>query len=119
MNWPSINPGLLRHQIQIEAQTTATDGAGQRQDVWTVAFGAYAAIDALSWKELFQAGQDTSQVTHIVTLRWTNDPIFPGMQVIFGARRFRIQSVENVQELNVLVKLLCLELNPQSTGTPQ
>jgi SPP1 family predicted phage head-tail adaptor len=119
MNWPSINPGLLRHQIQIEAQTAATDGAGQRQDVWTTMFGAYAAIDTLSLREMYQSGQDTSQVTHRVTLRWTNDPIVPGMQVMFGARRFRIQSVDNVLELNVLVKLLCLELNPQSNATAQ
>ncbi len=39
-----------------------------------------------------------------------------GMQVAFGVRKFTVQTVENVQERNRVVHLMCLEVNGGGAG---
>lgn len=67
-----------------------------------------AKIEALTLRELYAAQQKISEVTHRVTIRWM-DGIAAGMLVWFHGRQFQIQNVNNVDERNVRLELLCLE----------
>jgi len=112
--WPSTEPGTLRHTIAIQSQSVTPDSFGQPQQRWTTVRTSKASIQALTLREIFQANQLTSQVTHLITVRWTPSVIRPGMRIAFGSRIFQSQAVNNLDERNLLVKMLALELNAQS-----
>lgn len=113
----ALNAGTLRHLITIQAQSTQQDAAtGEPSAVWNDVHVTRAAIDTVSALERYQRGtgaEFVEQVSHMLTIRWpgTTVSIVGGMRVLFGARTFAIQAVENVQECNRVLKLTCLEVN--------
>jgi len=109
--WPCLNPSDLRHSVQIQSQSTDSDALGQPLQTWTTILTAQASIEAVKQNELYQAGQLTSQVTHTITLRWPPVSISAGMRAVYGAHVYKIQAVNNIEERNVVLKLLVLELN--------
>lgn len=120
MPWPTINPGILRHKVQIQVQTQDRDSFGQPLNVWTTILTLPAEVRTSTGKELFQTGQFTAQVSHTITVRWQPQLIAPGMRALFtdnaGASPptyhvYKIQWVDNVEQRNVLLKIYCLELN--------
>jgi head-tail adaptor len=112
--------GSLRHPIAIKSEslTGQQDEAGQPLDsAWASVLTTRASIDVAKQSETYQSGMGfTSQVTHIVKLRWTPLSIAPGMRVYFGSKVFQIQTVENVLERNRVIKLQVLALNEVSDG---
>lgn len=113
----ALDAGVLRHQITIQSQSTAQDPeTGEPSQVWNHVLTTMAAISTASSREMYQtgaAGQFVAQVTHIVKIRWPGASIMiaGGMRVTLGTRTFAIQTVENVQERNRVVNLMCLEVN--------
>lgn len=118
----ALNPGTLRHQITIQAQSTTQDAStGEPSSVWNDVHVARAAIDTVSAMERYQRGTSAefvAQVSHMVTMRWpgASVSIAGGMRVLFGSRAFTIQAVENVEERNRVMKLSCVEVNGSSNG---
>lgn len=110
----SIPAGAKRHFIQVQQLNTA-DGptGGQTSADPTIVLSCMAAINTLSEREAFQTGQFSSQVTHRVSIDWPGPSITitGGMQVVFVARLFQVQVVDNVQERNRVLHLMCLEIN--------
>lgn len=113
-----MNGGQLRSQIQIQQQTAAGDALGQPLAVWATIFTAPAAIATVSMREVWQTAQFVQQVTHRITLRWPGSSIViaGGMRALYGTRTFQIQSVENVQERDRVVHLMCLEINGDASA---
>jgi SPP1 family predicted phage head-tail adaptor len=110
--WPSLEPGELRHRIQIQQQTSSPDGFGQPQPTWTTIVDAWARIEALSEKELYQNGQLTSQVSHTITLRYpAGATVTAGMRVTYGSHVYHVQAANNLEQRNTVLKLLVLEIN--------
>jgi SPP1 family predicted phage head-tail adaptor len=111
MEFATITGGSLRKPVQIQQQTSTPDASGQLQAVWSVVRSPFAAITDLSADEPYQAGQLTSKVTHLVTVRWSSLVLRAGMRVVFGSRVFLVQAVNNVMERNSVIRMLCLEIN--------
>lgn len=49
-------------------------------------------------------------------MRWpgASVTIAPGMQAVYGSKTYKIQAVNNVDERNLILKLMTLELNGTS-----
>lgn len=109
--WPRLNPSELRHNIQIQLQSTGQDEFGQPLQAWNTILTAWASIEELTEAEQYQAGQFTSQVTHTITLRWPSVAITGGMRVLHGSQVYLIQTPVNVQKRNIVLKLRALEIN--------
>ncbi len=114
--WPAINPSRLRHQVQIQAKSTTTTGTGSPQSSWMTVRSPWASIDTVHSREGFQSGEFSSEVTHIITLRWSPTLIAPGMQVLFTEQAgtvhtYTVQAVDNVKMRNVQLNLMCIEIN--------
>jgi SPP1 family predicted phage head-tail adaptor len=108
----SIATGELRNRILIQAQSNLPDPeTGAPQAAWTTVRNCWAKISTASSKEVYLAMQFTSEVSHVVMVRWSSTPVAAGMRVVFGTRVFTIQATENVLERNVKVNLLCLEVD--------
>ncbi len=108
-----IPTGSKRNQISIQAQSTTQDDTGGEVQVWNTVLTVLAAMATVSSREMYQPPGFTAQVTHLVSIDYPGNsiPVAGGMRVLFGTRTFVIQTVENVQERNRVLKLLCLEIN--------
>lgn len=99
--------GKLRHRIEIQTASEAADSLGQMTKTWTTAVTRYAAIEPLSGRELIQAQQVNSEITHKVTLRYY--AVTSKMRFKFGSRYFEIMSVINKEERNLETVCMCKE----------
>lgn len=106
-----IEPGELRHSILIQSQNAAQSATGSPQESWQTFRSTYAAIYGIGSREVYRAGQLTSQVSHVVKVRWTADAYQAGQRVLFGSRIFKVQAIVNVSERNRVLMLHCLELD--------
>jgi head-tail adaptor len=108
MKWPALDAGEMRHQITILGQVPASDESGN-----TVAMAplltCYAKIEVVKGLDVILSGQETTQLFLIASIWWQAD-IAANMQVQALNGLYLIQSVENVLELDVVLKLNCLAL---------
>jgi len=109
-----IPAGSLRFQIAIQQKSsTSFTATGSPLATWSTVWLGMAAMNTLTQREVYQTGQFSGQVTHRVSIYWpgASIAIVSGMQVLFGTRTFTIQAVDNVQERNRVLHLMCLEIN--------
>lgn len=110
-SWPSVNPGTLRHRVQLQQKSASQDAAGQPLTTWTTVLTTWARIEAITLREMFQANQLVSQISHTITMRYQSTvPVAPGMQILFGTHTYTVQAVNNIEERGVLLRLLCLQI---------
>lgn len=108
--WLAINPGLLRHRIEIQVSVDTQDSFGTPIPAWEALYANVAAlVEPLSGNELFEARQLHAEVTHRIIMRGRFDGITPKHRVLFGSRVFDILSVLNLEERNLIVELMVKE----------
>lgn len=106
-----MNPGALRHRIDIQSVSLAADTIGGSVETWaTITGGAvWARVKPLEGRESSQADQTMRLVTHSVTIRYLST-VTTAMRVKFGARIMRIVGIVNQDERNEWSKLMCEEV---------
>ena len=108
MKWPTLDSGEMRHQITILGQASSTDVSGS-----TVAMvplvTCYAKIEPVRGIDVIRSGQETTQLFLIISIWWQSG-ILANMQVQALNGLYLIQSLENVLELDVVLKLNCLAI---------
>ena len=115
----SILAGDLRHQVQIQMPPSAPNQqdeyGGELPGDWSTVRTTWARISTANStrpREAYQADEFSAQVTHIISVRYTaTPPITGGMRVLFGSHVYLIQTVDNIDQRNVRVDLMCLEIN--------
>jgi SPP1 family predicted phage head-tail adaptor len=106
-----ISAGDLRQQIKIVDLTNVQDSfGGVAIDSATPFATVWAAVEPLSGRELYTAQQKVSEVTHRITIRWM-EGVKARQNVWFNDRQFQIEAVENPEERNIVLYLLCIELD--------
>jgi SPP1 family predicted phage head-tail adaptor len=108
MSWPSINPGELRHSCTIQQQTATTDASGATV-TWSDFTTAFAKIVPAKGRAAIQSGQTTAQVPMEITIRW-QPGILANMRIIGPNGTYLIESIDNIDERNVLLVLTCIAL---------
>lgn len=108
--WPSIDPGKLRHQIVILKENTTADSSGATAS-WIPFIYTYASIEPMRGTDVVKAGQDTTQLFLTVSINYQSG-ILPNMRVKAPNGTYIIQAIENVQEMNTVLKFTCLGLGP-------
>lgn len=109
MPWPSIEPGRLRHPITLLAPATALT-AGGTEASYAPWLSTRAAIETLRGTDTQRNGQATAQTNLLVTLRYRAG-VTAAMRVQTATAVYIIQSIENVEERNKVLKLTCLKLS--------
>lgn len=105
-----MQAGKLNRQVTIASASPAQDAFGEPAQTWTEVFSCWAHLAALTGREVYALGAGfSSQVTHKVTIRYTLQPIVSGMRVMYGSRVLLVQAVQNPDEANLQLELLCLE----------
>lgn len=108
-----IRAGELRHRINILRPNSTQDTFGGTQIGDDSIFSADvpAKIETLTGRELLQAQQKVSEVTHRITIRWQ-----PGIVALMNVgwfderdRFFQIQDIFNPDGQHKKLELLCIE----------
>jgi head-tail adaptor len=109
MKWPCLDAGELRHQITILQPFPTTDISGAAMEM--VPFlTAYAKIDVQRGTDVVQGGQVTPQISLAVWM-WWQAGITSSMQIQALNGIYIIRAIENVSEMNLVMKLDCIELS--------
>jgi SPP1 family predicted phage head-tail adaptor len=107
--WLGINPGRLRHRIEIQISVDTNDSFGQPIPAWAVLFGNVKAfVEPLSGQELFDARQLHAEVTHRIIVRYLAG-ITPKHRIVFGVRVFDILSPINLEERGLFLEIMTKE----------
>lgn len=107
-----IAAGTLDRRIMIEVPGTSKDSFGQPTQMWNPYLRVWAKIRAVTGKELYAASGFTSQVTHMITIRYLGTSrVQSNMRVKYGQRIFLIQAVLDPDEQKRELNLICFELN--------
>jgi head-tail adaptor len=118
MEWPSANldPGAMVHKIQIQAQSSNQDEFGQPGGWYTLWTCWAARTKTERQMEVYETGLFTSRITYEFTIYWPGSAIsiVPGMQLLLGSDVYNIQTIENVDERDILLRLMVLEINAPS-----
>lgn len=109
-NWLPINPSELRHLATITKPSATRDEFNQPVGVDTVAT-PWVKVESVTGREYVDSNEVVSHITHIVTLRYTSAAIAAGQAVNIGARKWTVQTVDDVGLRHLIIKLQCLEVN--------
>lgn len=106
-----MNPGSLRHRIEILKTGTARNDFGEIISTDTVVATVSASITGMSGKEYSdtEAGQTVTQMTHRIYMRYLPG-ITPDMRIRFEGRVFEILHVSNYKELDKTLYVMAREL---------
>jgi SPP1 family predicted phage head-tail adaptor len=108
-----MNAGALRHLVSIVNETITPDGMGGGLRVDTVLATVRADITPTGGRERFGGMQMQSETTHLVKIRF-RPGVLPKQIIVWGSRRFEIESVVNSKEQNFLLLLACREQFPEA-----
>ena len=108
----ALDPGKLNRRITLQSQTTSQDAYGQQVKQWTNVLSVWASIHPASGKEVYATSGFVSEMSHVVTIRYTSTPIRTNTRVLYGSRILLVQGVSDPEEAHIQLDLLCLELSP-------
>ena len=103
-----MDAGMFRETILIQKKQVLEDELGQQTEVWTDYYPCHAYVNGLSGSEYWAAAQQNAENTVVFTVRYSAkvEHINPTeYRVLFKKRIYDIQSVDNVQFRNDIVKI--------------
>ena len=109
----NVDPGELNKRISVYVFNKTQDDTGAYVDVfpsqgWTKLLERWARIEPLSGKAFYEAAQGQMEITHKITVRYT-DRIAYDHVISNGNRRFDVQSLINIGDRNEWLEIMCKE----------
>ena len=101
--------GKRRNLVKLQKAIVTTDEYGDGLTTYQTIATAWVSIKSLSGRELINAQQVSSEVTHEITA-FFNQQISPRDRVLFGSREFNIESKANPDQREKDMVLICKEL---------
>lgn len=95
--------------MSIQSATETRNGYGEAVKTWSTVTTVWASVEPLRGRELFDAEQVQSEISHRVRVRYSGS-VTPQNRLLFGSRVLEIQAVINVNERNREMQLMCKEM---------
>jgi len=87
-----IDPGRLRERITIQAATETRNAIGEVVQSWATFAERWASVDGLSSREVLLQGQQRTEISHRVRLRYV-DGFKSTMRILWRGRVLEITSL--------------------------
>lgn len=104
-----MQAGKLRHRVAIQAPATAQDAYGEAIVTWGTVATVWASVEPLRGRELMDAQQTQSEISHRVRMRGRTG-VTTQMRVLFEGRAFQVEAVLNPAERGIELQLMCREM---------
>lgn len=108
-----LRAGTLRRRLLIQQRSTAQDVYGAQVATWADVATVWAAIEGLSIRERLTSATYSSEVTHLITIRYQaqfkDTRAVAAMRGIYDGRIFNFQGAINVDEANMVITILAGE----------
>lgn len=101
--------GKRRNLVKLQKAIVTSDEYGDGPTTYQTITTAWASIRSLSGRELINAQQVSSEVSHEITT-FFNQQITPRGRVVLGSRTFHIESKTNPDQREKDMILMCKEL---------
>ena len=106
-----MRSGLLRHVIDIQDAAETPDGMGGFTTSYSDIYSDLrASIWPLSASERISNDKIELSITHRIRVRYRSG-IKADMKVVFGSREFNIKSIINSEMRNIMLEMLCEEID--------
>lgn len=105
-----INAGDYRHKITIVRETITADSQGFKTVTQTVILTPYAKVKTTKGFTLIANGSDFEKATTNFTIRYPVTSINRDDVILFNNKRYEIQYLNNVDELNVELEIQAKEV---------
>lgn len=105
----NVNIGRMRHRIVIQELQEVSDGGGGFIEDWVDVVTVWADVEPLQSREYFEAQQTQVELTHRVKMRFRAS-LTTAHRLKHKDRALAIQSIINVDERNVELRVLCAEV---------
>lgn len=99
--------GDLRDRVTIQNFIRTPDEYGGYTETWQDIATVWANIKPLRGREFFQAQQIQSEVTHKITIRYT-DIVKPTSRIKYNNRIFEIKSIIDVDNRHRFLEIMCI-----------
>lgn len=93
----SLEPGTLRCELSLQQCARTGDELGGHTESWSEVAKLFGAVEPVSARAMFGAGQSLEDVTHRITVRHRDD-LTSGMRFSWQARTFEILTVHDPDE---------------------
>ena len=107
-----MNASMLKNKITIQKKTAVPDDIGRISEVWSDFMVVHAYANRLSGQELIVAAANGQQDTVTFSVRYCGalaDLNSNDFRIVFMGRIFNILTVDNVQFMNVELKIRAVE----------
>jgi len=104
-----MRAGTLRNRVTIQEPVEGSaDALGQKPVTWSDVVEVWAAVLPQSGREFYRAQQIRAELTHLLSIRYRSG-INATLRIKLGTRYLYVVAVENVEERNHELLLLCVE----------
>ena len=107
-----MNASMLKNKITIQKKNAVADDIGKISEVWSDYMAVHAYANRLSGQELIVAAANGQQDTVTFSVRYCRalaDLNSNDFRIVFMGRVFNILTVDNVQFMNVELKIRAVE----------
>mgnify|MGYP003152846792 CR=1 FL=1 len=101
--------GQLRHRLSIQSVGSTLDDYGDLSNSWSTDASVWGSIETVGGTEKDISSELVGVVTHKMKVRYRSG-ITPNSRILFDSRTFQIESVNNWQQRNIYLELLCKEV---------
>jgi len=107
----NLQAGSMNKRVSVETITEGRDADGGITATWAADASRWASIRPLSGRELFEAQQVKSDVTHRFRIRAPYSGLNPtDYRIVYSSRTFNILSILDVLENGNELVLMCKEV---------
>jgi len=104
-----MEAGRLRHRVTIQRATEGSaDAMGEKALTWAELYTVWAAVMPEASREFYRASQVHAEMTHLISIRYRSG-ITNSDRLRIGSRYLNIVAIQNVDERNVELRLVCVE----------
>lgn len=87
-----IDPGRMRERVVVQRATESRNAIGESVQTWTDLVERWASVEGLSSREVLQTGQQQTEVTHRVRMRYV-EGLTQQMRISWRGRILEITSL--------------------------
>lgn len=103
----SMDIGKMRERVEVQQPLVSRTAIGETTERWATTETRWASVEGVSSREYLQRGQEQSEITHRVRMRYVPG-ITSRMRLVWRGRALLITSLTTRRRRSEL-ELLCLE----------